>query len=112
MRGPSNTHKLSFPEYNGNEELSQWLYKCHLEAYMEGKGDPTLGFSLGRLGLGDTTSRGKIVKETLSFSLLKPAVPWRNSQSTFLCFEDVFLLGNLKIHFLIFTVLPLNLFWS
>jgi hypothetical protein len=42
-------HRLSFPEYNGNEELSQWLYKCHLEAYMEGKGDSTLGFSLGWL---------------------------------------------------------------
>jgi membrane-bound inhibitor of C-type lysozyme len=23
-----NTRKLTFPEYNGNEEPSQWLYKC------------------------------------------------------------------------------------
>ena len=26
-RRPANHHKLSFPEYNGNEESSQWLYK-------------------------------------------------------------------------------------
>lgn len=24
-----NSHKLSFPEYNRNEEPSQWLYKCN-----------------------------------------------------------------------------------
>jgi hypothetical protein len=28
-RRPTNHHKLSFPEYNGNEEPSQWLYKCN-----------------------------------------------------------------------------------
>jgi len=28
-RRSSNSHKLSFPEYNGNDEPSQWLYKCN-----------------------------------------------------------------------------------
>jgi hypothetical protein len=62
------------------------------------------------VGLEDTPSRGKIVKEPLRFYKLEPTVPWHNSRSTFLRFEDVFLLSNSKIRFLIFTVLPLNLF--
>jgi hypothetical protein len=28
QRRSLNPHKLSFPEYNGNMEPSQWLYKC------------------------------------------------------------------------------------
>jgi hypothetical protein len=63
-----------------------------------------------RPGEADTLSVVGFVKEPLCFCELEPAVPWRNSRITFLRFEDVFLLGNSKIHFLIFTVLPLNLF--
>jgi hypothetical protein len=37
QRRPQNTRKLTFPEYNGNEEPSQWLYKCKKKILTQNK---------------------------------------------------------------------------
>jgi hypothetical protein len=55
-----------------------------------------------RSRLEDTPSRGKLYKEPLCFQ----------SGDTLVSFENVFLSGKSKIRFLVFTVLPLKLFWS
>jgi hypothetical protein len=64
------------------------------------------------IGLEGTPSRGKIHKESLRFYEIEPVVLGALSEIRFFVLKAYFFSLNQKIRFLIFTVLPLNLFWS
>jgi len=62
--------------------------------------------------LEDTPSLGNLSKETLDFFIIEPAILNVLSETCFHVLKAYFLSVKSKIHFQIFTVLPLGLFWS
>jgi hypothetical protein len=65
-----------------------------------------------RSRLEDTPSRGRFIKEPLDFFIIEPAVLSVLSEIRFRVLKAYFLPDKSKIRFQVFTVLPLELFWS